>query len=403
MPSGYPHSKTTRRELFDRVSRGEPLERAAKSMGVSTTAASIWWRQAGAMPLQRGQNARNTHGPVTLADPDRPGGRGHRLSLDERIAIMRGLDAGLSYAEIGRQIDRDRSVVWREVHKNSNADGDYHARMAHIRGAEKLKRPKKFRLDNRLLCAQVAKWMDQGWSPRLIADVLARDHPDDRLARVSHETIYKCLYVQGRGQLRADLHKRLSTKRAARKSRGGPPERRGRFTDVITISKRPPEADDRAVPGHWEGDLIIGAASGSAIGTLVERSTRFTILLHLPDDHTAESVATAMIAAMSELPAHLRRTIAWDRGSEMSKWQDISLQLQAPVYFCDPHSPWQRGSNENTNRLLRFWFEKGTDLSVYTAADLKRIQDTLNKRPRPTLDLDTPADRLNALIAQTAA
>ena len=210
---------------------------------------------------------------------------------------MRGLDAGLGYAEIGRLIDRERSVVWREVRKNSNADGDYHARMAHSRGAEKLKRPKKFRLDNPELCAQVTQWMDQGWSPKLIADVLARDHPDDRLARVSHETIYQCLYVQGRGQLRADLHKRLSTKRAARKPRDQAP-RRSRFSEVIIISKRPPEADDRAVPGHWEGDLIIGAHSGSAIGTLVERSTRFTILLHLPDDHTAESVATAMIEAM---------------------------------------------------------------------------------------------------------
>ena len=371
-------------------------------MGVSTTAAGLWWRQAGAMSLQRGQNAERTHGLVVPGDPDRPGGRGHRLSLDERIAIMRGLDAGLGYAEIGRLIDRERSVVWREVRKNSNADGDYHARMAHSRGAEKLKRPKKFRLDNPELCAQVTQWMDQGWSPKLIADVLARDHPDDRLARVSHETIYQCLYVQGRGQLRADLHKRLSTKRAARKPRDQAP-RRSRFSEVIIISKRPPEADDRAVPGHWEGDLIIGAHSGSAIGTLVERSTRFTILLHLPDDHTAESVATAMIEAMSELPAHLRRTITWDRGSEMANWQDIALQLRAPVYFCDPHSPWQRGTNENTNRLLRFWFEKSTDLSVHTKDDLKRIQDTLNTRPRPTLNLDTPADRLNTLITRAAA
>jgi len=216
---------------------------------------------------------------------------------------------------------------------------------------------------------------------------------------VSHETIYKCLYVQTRGHLRADLHKCLSTKRAIRKTRGQS-ERRGKFNDAFTIRDRPAEAADRAVPGHWEGDLIIGTNSGSAIGTLVERSTRFTILLHLPTDHTADSVATAMIAAMSELPAHLRRTITWDRGSEMANWRDIDLQLQAPVYFCDPHSPWQRGTNENTNRLLRFWFEKGTDLRVHTKADLKRVQDKLNTRPRPTLDLDTPADRLAALLAQ---
>ena len=239
-------------------------------------------------------------------------------------------------------------------------------------------------------------------SPKLIADVLARDHPDDKLMRVSHETIYKCLYVQTRGQLRADLHKRLSTRRAARRTRGAP-ERRSRFADVISIRDRPAEVADRAVPGHWEGDLIIGARSGSAIGTLVERSTRFTILLHLPADHTAESVATAMIAEMGELPAHLRRLHHLGPWQRDANWTDIALNLQAPVYFCDPASPWQRGSNENTNRLLRFWFEKSTDLSVHTEADLKRIQDLLNKRPRPTLDLDTPADRLNALISRTAA
>jgi transposase, IS30 family len=402
MPSGFPHSKVTQRELFDRACSGEPLFVAAKDMGVSPTTAYAWWRDAGAMPLHRGQNSEGTHGLVDPGDPGRPGGRGHRLSLAERVEIMRGLDAGFNYAQIGRLIDRDRSVVWREVRKNANPDGDYHALMAHSRAAGKLKRPKRFRLDNAELCAAVEQWMDQGWSPKLIAEVLARDHPDDRLARVSHETIYKCLYVQGRGQLRADLHKRLSTGRVTRKSRDAAP-RAARFGDVITISQRPAEVADRAVPGHWEGDLIIGARSGSAIGTLVERSTRFTILLHLPENHTAESVAAAMIAEMSELPAHLRRSITWDRGSEMAGWTDIALQLQAPVYFCDPASPWQRGSNENTNRLLRFWFEKSTDLSVHTRDDLKRIQDTLNKRPRPTLDLDTPADRLHALLTHTAA
>jgi IS30 family transposase len=347
------------------------------------------------------QGGKGDRGVAVCGDPDRPGGRGHRLCLDERIAIMRGRDAGLSCAAIAEQIRRDRVTVWREVQRNSNADGDYHARMAHSRAAQKAKRPKAFTLNDTGLCAAIEGWMDDGWSPKLIAEVLARDHPDDKLARVSHETIYKCLYVQGRGQLRADLNKCLSTKRAARKPRGHT-ERRGKFSDVITISQRPAVIDDRAVPGHWEGDLILGAGCGSAIGTLVERSTRFTILLHLPGDHTADTVATAMIAAMNELPAHLRRTITWDRGSEMASWQDISLQLQAPVYFCDPHSPWQRGSNENTNRLLRFWFEKSTDLSGYTKADLKRVQDKLNSRPRPTLDLDTPAQRLAVLLDQAA-
>jgi IS30 family transposase len=245
--------------------------------------------------------------------------------------------------------------------------------------------------------------MDDGWSPQLIAEVLARDHPDDKLRQVSHETIYQCLYVQTRGQLRADLHKALSTKRSARKPRGIA-RRAGTYDSeaIFKISDRPAEAADRAVPGHWEGDLICGARHKSAIGTLVERSTRFTILLHLPGDHTADTVAAAMIESMSELPEHLRRSITWDRGSEMAEWQHISMQLKAPVFFCNPHSPWQRGTNENTNRLLRFWFEKGSDLSSYTKADLKRVADKLNTRPRPTLDLDTPAQRLAALISQAA-
>jgi IS30 family transposase len=314
---------------------------------------------------------------------------------------MRGLDQHVAQVQIARQLGRDPSVISRELKRNRSPDGDYHAGLAHARAAANAKRTKRFKLDDTKLCLRIARWMDDGWSPKLIADVLARDHPDDKLARVSHETIYTCLYVQGRGHLRADLNKRLSTKRTTRKTRGQT-ERRGKLADVYTISQRPAEVADRAVPGHWEGDLILGTGCTSAIGTLVERSTRFTILLHLPNDHTAESVATAMIEAMSDLPAHLCRTITWDRGSEMAKWREINLQLQAPVYFCDPHSPWQRGTNENTNRLLRFWFEKSTDLRVHTKADLKRVQDTLNQRPRPTLGLDTPADRLAALLDQAA-
>jgi transposase, IS30 family len=399
MPTGYRRSRSVRRDFFDRVCQGASIRAAARAVGVHYNTAWWWWRDAGAMKLLTGK------GDLGLADPgdlDRLGGRGHRLSFDERVEIMRGLDLGYSQAEIARRLARHRSVICREIKRNRNPDGDYHARMAHARAAQEAKRPKVFKLDDALLCAKIEAWMDDGWSPKLIAEVLARDHPDDRLARVSHETIYKCLYVQGRGQLRADLNKRLSTKRAARKPRGHT-ERRGKFHDVFTISQRPAEAADRAVPGHWEGDLILGARGTSAIGTLVERSTRFTILLHLPHDHTAESVAAAMIETMSELPAHIRRTITWDRGNEMAGWRQIQLQLTTPVYFCDPHSPWQRGSNENTNRLLRFWFEKGSDLSGYTKSDLKRIQDTLNQRPRPTLGLDTPAARLATLLNQAAA
>ncbi|ASW99393.1 IS30 family transposase [Mycobacterium intracellulare subsp. chimaera] len=386
-----------RREFFDRVCAGESLREAGRQVGVSIQTGWSWWHDAGSMQLRSG-----TGSDTGLAEPGdltRPGARGHRLSFDERLVIMRGLDKGLTQVEIADELDRDASVISRELKRNRNPDGDYHAGLAHARAAKKAKRPKAFKLQDRALCEAIEDWMDQGWSPKLIADVLARDHPDDRLARVSHETIYQCLYVQTRGQLRADLSKRLSTKRAARKSRDHT-ERRGKFHDVFTISDRPAEAADRAVPGHWEGDLIVGP--NSAIGTLVERSTRFTMLLHLPGDHTAETVAGAMIEAMRQLPEHLRRSITWDRGSEMARWRDIHLQLNTPVYFCNPHSPWQRGTNENTNRLLRFWFEKGSDLSGYTPADLKRIQDTLNRRPRPTLDLDTPAQRLAALLDQAA-
>jgi IS30 family transposase len=321
--------------------------------------------------------------------------------------IAAGLRAGWSYGRIGNAIGRDKSVVCRDVARNRGPDGSYIGAVAHRAAHERRRRPKTFRLiENPGLCARIEEWMDQGWSPKLIAAMLAIDHPRGSMDRVSAETIYQALFVQNRGQLRADLHKQLSLKRAARKHRDG--EHRGgkpggsAYVNAFKISERPAEAEDRAVPGHWEGDLILGTACGSAVGTLVERSTRFTILLHLPGRHDAESVAEAMIREMRKLPDHLRRSITWDRGSELAAYERIQVALDTPVYFCDPHSPWQRGTNENTNRLLRFWLEKGTDLSVHSAADLKRIADTLNRRPRPTLDLQTPAQRLNQLLTSAA-
>jgi IS30 family transposase len=392
-------SRSVKGELFDRICMGASVTQASIAMGVSSSGARKWWYQAGGMQLAIGGRG----GSVAPVDGDGPGGRGHRLNLVERVEIMRGLAAGLSHAEIGRRIERDRTVIWREVTRNGNADGDYHALMAHARANQKAKRPKPFKLVDHPQCARIGEWMDDGWSPKLIAEMLAHTYPGDKLMQVSHETIYRCLYVQTRGTLRADLHKSLSTKRAARKAHGDR-RRTGVYNpdDIFTISDRPAEADDRAVPGHWEGDLIMGPGNRSAIGTLVERSTRFTILLHLPHDHTAAAVAAAMIETMAELPEHLRRSITWDRGSEMAEWQQIKMALRAPVFFCNPGSPWQRGTNENTNRLLRFWFQKGTDLSGYTKADLKRIQDKLNSRPRPTLDLATPAQSLAARISQAA-
>ena len=400
MPSGIRVSRAVKREFFDLVCGGMATTEASAMVGMSRRTGWFWWRDAGAMKLRSGYGAMG--GLSAAQHLDRPGGLGHRVSFEERVEIMRGRDAGLSLADIARRIGRDRSVVWREYQRNRLPDGDYHALMAHAMAAEKARRPKAFKLHNHPLCRSIEGWMDDGWSPKLIAEVLAGNYPGDKLMTVSHETIYQCLYVQTRGSLRADLHKCLSTKRSARKPRGSTGRTGVYGAEVFSISDRPPEAADRAVPGHWEGDLIMGAGNTSAIGTLVERATRFTILLHLPTDHTAETVATAMIEAMLELPEHLRRSITWDRGSEMANWKDIKLQLDAPVYFCNPHSPWQRGTNENTNRLLRFWFEKGTDLSGYSKADIKRVQDKLNTRPRPTLDLDTPAQRLAALISQAA-
>ena len=257
MPFGVPFSRSVRRDLFDRVCLGETLGNAAAGVGVSYNTAWLWWRDSGAMLL--GRNGKSATGLAESGDLDRPGGRGHRLCFGERVAIMRGLDANFSHAQIADEIGRDRTTVWREVTRNSNPDGDYHARMAHARATQKAKRPKQFKLNDIQLCAAIERWMDDGWSPKLIAEMLARDHPDDRLAPVSHETIYQCLYVQGRGQLRADLNKCLSTKRAARKPRSSI-ERRGKFSDVITISQRPAVVDDRAVPGHWESQWCCQAA-----------------------------------------------------------------------------------------------------------------------------------------------
>ena len=403
MPGGFPFSLDFKDRLFDLICSGQSMVRACEVMGVSRNSGSNWWRDAGAMKLVDGPG----DGGLTRPGPvDRPGGPGHRLSLDERIEIMCGLRAGRSQAEIGQLIGRDRSVICREIKRNLNANGVYHAAMAHSRAHIRADRPKPFKLaENTRLCALIGEWMDQGWSPKLIALVLTRDFPDDKSMHVSHETIYQCLYVQTRGQLRKDLYRSLSLKRARRKplTINHTTGRGKHFADAFTISQRPAEVEDRAVPGHWEGDLIVGTGSKSAIGTLVERSTRFTILLHLPERHTSEAVAEAMIAAMKHLPADLLRTVTWDRGVEMVKHRQITMELGAPVYFCDPHSPWQRGTNENTNRLLRHWFEKGTDLSVYSKADLRKVQDSLNRRPRPTLGLATPAQKLAELLQPAAA
>jgi IS30 family transposase len=411
------HRVETRDRLVSLVCAGLSLREAAVEVGVSCQSASRWWAQCGRMELKLAAGSRGgllapvpaavpvavpVQAAVPVAAPGRGAGR-RGLSSEDRAVIAAGHRKGLAFAAIGELIGRDKSVVWRELRRNASQNGEYHAPVAHRVAAQQRRRPKPFKLvDNARLCGQIEGWMDQGWSPGLIAQMLAGEHGDDHTERVSHETIYQALYVQTRGGLRADLYRQLSLKRRQRVPRSRDRHASSPYKEAFKISQRPAEAEDRAVPGHWEGDLIVGTASKSAIGTLVERSTRFTILLHLPAGHDANSVAEAMIREMRHLPEHLRRSITWDRGPELADYASIQVALETDLFFCDPHSPWQRGTNENTNRLLRFWFAKGSDLSVHTAQDLRRVADTLNQRPRPTLDLQTPADRLNTLLTTAA-
>lgn len=383
----------TRARFVDLVCAGVSLLDAAGQVGASSACASRWWAQSGGMEIDRGRTG-------GLADPvpDIVPTGDRMLTAAERGMIQMGRRAGWSYARIGAEIGRDKSVIWREVHRNTSPDGVYYASVAHAKAHQARRRPKPFTLlENAKLCRLIEGWMDEGWSPKLISSMLKFRFPDDQTMQVSHETIYQALYVQTRGRLRADLAQQLSLKRRARVPRTADRRKNSPYKEAFTISDRPAEVADRAVPGHWEGDLIIGC-DGTAIGTLVERATRFTILLHLPGDHSADTVAAAMIREMGALPEHLRRSITWDRGTELAEYARIQTALDLTLYFCDPHSPWQRGTNENTNRLLRFWFEKGSDLSAHTPEDLRRVAATLNRRPRPTLEFQTPADRLNELL-----
>jgi len=244
--------------------------------------------------------------------------------------------------------------------------------------------------------------LSERWSPEQIAVMLTAEFPDDGEMRVSHETIYQSIYVQGRGALRRELAVSLRTGRALRKPRRRADERRGRIPGMVLISERPAEVADRAVPGHWEGDLIMGARNASAIGTLVERSTRFVMLLHMPQGRDPAAVADAMTEAMSALPGSLRRSLTWDQGKEMAFHARIAAAADLEIYFCDPHSPWQRGSNENTSGLLRQYFPKGSDLSVHDREELDRVAAQLNSRPRKTLGWKTPAQALEEVLAAAA-
>lgn len=319
-----------------------------------------------------------------------------RLTLEEREEISRGLEARLSFREIGRRLKRSTSTISREV--NVQGAHRYRAWRGDERAEKLMARPKSRKLATPSpLSDAVEAGLQQKWSPEQIAKHLRLAYPQQPAMQVSHEAIYQALYIQGRGALRKELTSYLRKGRPLRRVRARR-ELRDRFRGMLNISERPAEVADRAVPGHWEGDLIMGAMNESAIGTLVERTTRYVMLLHLTEGKSADCVRDALTKKIQTLPKELRRSLTWDQGSELAGHAKFSIDTGVSVYFCDPHSPWQRGSNENTNGLLRQYFPKGTDLSQHSAEELDRVARELNGRPRETLGWRNPAERLNELL-----
>ena len=323
------------------------------------------------------------------------------LTLAEREEISRGVAAGLSIRTIASQLGRAPSTVSREVNRNGGRRW-YRASKADEAAWQRAHRPKTCKLArNPALARIVAEKLMGLWSQRQIAGWLKRTYPDDESFQVSHETIYLTLYIQARGALKKELIKYLRRSRAMRRSRHHTQKtsNHGRINDTVSISERPPEVEDRAVPGHWEGDLICGS-NNSQIATLVERHTRYLMLARVPSKDT-KTVIDALIKQAHKLPRGLYKSLTWDRGKEMAAHKRFSLDTHIDVYFCDPHSPWQRGSNENTNGLLRQYFPKGMDLSNVSHNKLNAVAKRLNERPRKTLDFETPAERFNACVAST--
>src|SRR3954469_10538537 len=374
-----------RRGFWREVRNGLPTVAAARVAGGAEAGGFRWFRQCGGVP------------PAGRPEPI-----GRYLNLAEREEIAVGQAAGLSIREIARRLGREASTVSRELRRagGTNAAGQYRAVPAQAAAEARARRPKRRRLENPQLNAHVQQLLEDKWSPEEIAGRLPVDFPDDESMRASHETIYRSLFIQGKGALRKELTACLRTGRALRRPRkrvDGRADPDRRIPDKVMLSERPAEADDRAVPGHWEGDLILGKNSRSAVGTLVERTTRFVVLLHLPGPHDALAFHDAVVAAMGALPAQLRRSLAWDQGLEMRAHKQISIAADLPIYFCDPHSPWQRGTNENTNGLLRQYLPKGSDLSKQTPADLAEIARSLNGRPRKTLGWRKPIEVIGPL------
>ena len=394
-----PPRRDYQRQFWRSIRAGLTVEEASACLGIESRTGRRWVRKAGGVP------------PVSLVEPVRT----RTLNIAERERILTGITAGLSIRVIAAGIGRAPSTVSRELarhmrHKYFRPPGDskqrrvlawdYSPNVAQRRADAAAARPKVAKLANHpRLRQEVQDRLELEHSPEQIAARLRVEFPDEPEMWVSHETIYQSLYIQGRGALRRDLAVRLRTGRAVRKPRRKTGRRPGRIAGMVNISERPAEVEDRAVPGHWEGDLIIGANSGSAIGTLVERTTGFVMLLHLPGNHGADAVQEAMVAAMSQLPAVLKKTLTWDQGVEMANHVQIAAATDLDIYFCDPHSPWQRGSNENTNGLLRQYFPKSTDLSVYAPDYLEHVSMKLNNRPRKRYDWKTPAETLDQLLS----
>lgn len=377
------YSDAQRAQIWDRWKRGESL----KSIG---------------RLFDRGSNS--IYGVLSVTGGIRPSTRKRSalaLTLSEREEISRGVALGQSVRLLATHIGRSPSTISREINRNGGYDG-YRATKADQAAWDRAHRPKQCKLSgNRQLSRTVAEKLRLFWSPEQIAGWLKTQYPGEEHNHVSHETIYRSLFIQARGVLKKELLQHLRTKRTIRRSRHASlkGDGLGQITNTVSISERPASVEDRAVPGHWEGDLIAGS-NGSHIATLVERHTRYVMLAKV-DKKNTETVINALIKQAHSLPKELYKSLTWDRGKEMADHQRFSLATDIDVYFCDPQSPWQRGSNENTNGLLRQYFPKGTDLSLHSQAKLNAVARQLNERPRKTLEFETPAARFNACVALT--
>jgi len=377
------YTAAERSEMWDRWQNGESLNAIARAFETSHSAISKNFDRFGG-----------------IRPPDRQRSR-LALTLSEREEISRGVVSGLSLRRIARQLDRAPSTISREINRNGGLKR-YRANHADHAAWDRAHRPKPCKLAGNLQLRRIiADKLKRRWSPEQIAGWLKKAHAGNEKLQVSHETIYRSLFIQARGVLKKELLQYLRTKRIMRtpqktsmKGQG-----MGQITDAVSIRERPASAEDRAVPGHWEGDLICGSKN-SFIATLVERQTRYVMLAKVSGKET-EAVVNALIKQAKKLPNELYKSLTWDRGKEMADHQRFTLDTDIQVYFCDPKSPWQRGSNENTNRLLRQYLPQGTDLSLHSQARLNAIARQLNERPRKTLEYETPAERFNACVAST--